>query len=156
MAKPRQVDPVLAKVRHVQAAQRRLRTDGLVARGRPRRPPRAIAANHESAAPLPPSLPPTPLTPIDEDTVGQLLQQSQAQHRTYQEAVRDTQLIAAIKALTEADRLRRLADALDPSYHAVAWRLDPDRWPHRQLLDFYQRELTAMTQALAIPHGGSH
>jgi len=95
------------------------------------------------AAPVPRS--------VDEDAVAQLLIDSEAQHRLYQQAIRDFQPVQAIAAVTEADRLRRAAEAIDPTYRAVAWRINPDRWPHQQLLQFYRDEIPALTRSLERP-----
>jgi hypothetical protein len=83
--------------------------------------------------------------------VAALLKQSEQRHREYQQAVRDGVPLAAITALIDADACRQRANALDPEHVAVAWRVDPERWPNAQLLTFYRQELDRLTQALAMP-----
>ncbi len=91
-------------------------------------------------------------------TVAELLQQSRAAHDAYRMALprldpRSKQVIpgdseAAAAHLARAFDLRWQAEQADQGETSSAWADDAGKYPHYDLLHFYDRELTPAVKAL--------
>lgn len=89
--------------------------------------------------------------PLGSESVSKLLQESQAAHRNYRDAVRRQQSEQAFESLTIAARTRAQAEMLDPDHANAAWsdsaahhsqqQINQDQI-HADLLEFYLRELS--------------